>query len=297
MCSGTGPFCVGLRPSTPGGQSRGCQGWRWLPPCYRKSFSQAWRGWILRPELAPTPPHWAAGSLFSCCPTPNPPPHVSLFLCPGPSGCPCELPGLQNPYRPPSSLAMWLGLALCPLKEPQNVDPSGPKLGAGLTPCWLQAGHLWRACLGNRSPSLSSLPRIWVLQAAGAPSFHPAQTSGAVEPRAPGCGSRTVGSGSDLALLHSPAVPSPPATQLPCRVVAWPPLMGISSEDPHSRPTLGHLEAHGGGSDCRQRGRLARPRGRCWACVTGPGQTAPGPPPRRGPRWSGLSATSAQIGL
>ena len=138
---------------------------------------------------------------------------------------------------------------------------------------------------GTEAPAFHLCPVSGCSRRQELPVFILHRLQGPVEPRSPGCGSRTVGSGSDLALLHSPAVPSPPATQLPHGVVAWPPLTGVSSEDPHSRPTLGCLEAHGG-SDCRWRGRLARPRGRCWACVTGPGQTAPGPTSRGGPRWS-----------
>lgn len=201
----------GSPPLQPRGQSRGCQGWRWLPSCYRKLFSRAWKGWILRRESAPTPPYWAAGSLFSCaapiCP-------ASLFLCPGPSGHPCELPGLQNPFTDQPLIGDVADFSFVSTVRASNMAPSGPRLDAGLTPCRLQAGHLWRACLGNRSPSLSSLPRVQVLQAAGAPSFHSAEISGASG--APG----SLVWLRDCLLGFRPH--PPPVTQLSCGVMAGP---------------------------------------------------------------------------
>ena len=89
-----------------------------------------------------------------------------------------------------------------------KMAPSGPRLDAGLTPCRLQAGHLWRACLGNRSPSLSSLPCVRVSRRQEPPVFIPQRFQGPVEPQASWCGSGTVCLGSDFALLWPLSCPA-----------------------------------------------------------------------------------------
>lgn len=135
----------------------------------------------LDPQARVSPDPTSPGSRLSspAAPPQTPCPTLACSICPGPSGCSCELPGLQNPFTDHSAHCDVAGFSFVSTVRASELALSGPRLGAGLTPRWWQAGHLWRACLGSRNPSLSSLPRVRVLQAAGAPSFHPAKTSGA----------------------------------------------------------------------------------------------------------------------